>query len=139
MPIVIFLIIFAFCVALAMIGYRRIREGYWADLIAMVSILLSATSCWLVATSKTGYFLAGLLGFAMMFLMLMIAGSIAFGGRLGCLSRWLSQQCASCGSRTGGFWTSSLIRKDMILVLVFALLAILISVMESGGSGGGHY
>ncbi|MDT1061559.1 hypothetical protein RM190_06780 [Paracoccus sp. CPCC 101403] len=68
------------------IGYRRAAMRSWRQLGAALAVLLAgALVCQLIGEGKTGGYLAGIIGFMMMLLLLIAAGSLALGGliRLG--------------------------------------------------------
>lgn len=64
-------------------GANRMAARSFRPLLAALAVLLAgAGACWLIGAEKTGHEYAGLLGALMALLLLLAAGSVAFGAAL---------------------------------------------------------
>ena len=114
-----FVAVFAGVLALfCWIGHARMRAGGPVQAAAMLlGVLLAAGLCYLIGANQPPGFLAGFLGFAMATLAVGAAIAAARGLR---------------GRKGGG-------GADIVVFAAVLVLAVILSLSESGSSGGGHY
>lgn len=119
---IVWLIVAVTLALTATIGALCAGARSWAPLALHVALLLgSAGACHLIGESKTGGFLAGIVGLLLSLLMLIAAGGVATGA----VGRWLWDRFNPGPMRPApaGHW-------DLWLLGGVSALAVLLSAME---------
>lgn len=117
----------------AIIGFSRgLRQLEREVLFLLIAPGLAALLCYMISQTKTGSNLAGLFGFIAAIVMLLVLGGLVLGGVAALI--WRSARAVTPGP-VGEVekWL------DRLVIYGLSAAAIIVSLMETGGSGVGHH
>lgn len=117
----------------AVIGFTRAMRLLDWEIAALLAVPgLSAFVCLSISDSKTGYYLAGLMGMIAGIVLLCILGGMVLGGAVALLLRYGRGWPASPAS-------PAMIWLNRLMIYGVSLVAILLSLSETGTGGSGHH